>query len=229
MINPNADAATASGLDHVKAVMFGVLAKRSDARMAFMEVAHHAIDKMTGGAVCKGQTCEKGARHSAETLGKLQDAHGHLVAAGFNHNPVPAVSPTGQTQGTANSAAKAAGEGGDLTKMADDLANVTASRDALQKVVGELAGKLDVITKRLETVEAQPLPAKTLGPDARLPDGVRAVEKGHEGDAGGATQITDAEVLKRVAAMSEDEKALLLIKANFRNPGSQLQVDLRRG
>jgi hypothetical protein len=76
--------------------------------------------------------------------------------------------------------------------------------DALAASVGELAPRLDAIAKNVEQIKNTPLPALTV---RALPPGIARVEKG------AAEEQSDDALMARIAKMSPDEQAMLLIKA----------------
>lgn len=104
------------------------------------------------------------------------------------------------------------------------LAAVTTERDALAKSVTEKDEALTKLAERIEPLTAQvqelakrfadePAPAKTAG--------AFAVSK--EDDASGATTVeksapSDEDIAKALGAMSEEDRALLLIKASHQLP-----------
>jgi hypothetical protein len=114
----------------------------------------------------------------------------------------------------------------DLTTDRDNLAKSLAEKDEaltkladriepLAKTVADLVATNTELAKRLETIEAQPAAPKTAGAFA-------SVSK--DEDAGGAASLEKAAVLseedisKVLGAMSEEDRALLLIKASRQLP-----------
>lgn len=108
---------------------------------------------------------------------------------------------------------------------ADALAKAAAEIDALKAAVAQrdeafaaLAGRMEkanaALAKRLEAVEAQPLPPKTAASAtavAKTQDSIAAA-------APGAAPPSPDEVRKALAAMSDEERALLFIKGALANP-----------
>jgi phage head maturation protease len=178
------------------------LGKRGKAHVALMSVAHHALHKCTDGAVCAA--AKAGGRHSKETMGHLQAAHDAIVMASGGECPGAGAMDNGhpgaedERQGTEEDKQDAAR--GDLQKRYDTL---SAS-------VAELAPRLDAIMKTVERIDRTPLPALTV----RNIDGLRRVEKGVSAPA----EEDDDALMARIAALSPDEQALLLVKAARRKP-----------
>lgn len=96
-------------------------------------------------------------------------------------------------------------DSGELTKM-------TAERDALAKVLGDIAPKLEDVLKRVEHLEAQPAPAKGMK---------RSVSKA--ADAGAAEPGTTSQspldaINKHLAGMTPEQRSMTLMKAALANP-----------
>jgi phage head maturation protease len=142
-----------------------------------------------------------------------------LVAAGNVKKAAAAEAITGQTAATGtedlhkvtserNDLAKALAEKDEaLTKLADRI-------EPLAKTVEDLVATNADLAKRLATVEAQPAPAKTAGAAA-------AISK--EEDASGSASLeksvpSEEDIAKVLAAMSDEDRALLLIKASRQLP-----------
>lgn len=134
---------------------------------------------------CRDAVLKAGKRHSKQDQTRIQDAHDNLVAAGADCG------------GDADKAAKT----GDLAKTADELGKVTASRDALQKVVDELQPQLDTITKAVQHLLDQPRPHPV----------TRVVSKGQ--DNGGDADVSPEATL---AKMTPDQLATMAIKLSQR-------------
>jgi phage head maturation protease len=108
----------------------------------------------------------------------------------------------------------------------DALSKVTSERDGLAKALDSITERIDPLVKtvealgkRLAEIEEQPLPPKTAGPGAV----VKAVSK--EADSTGAGSVasregapSNDEIVKALAAMSEDDRAMALIKAAHQLP-----------
>ena len=105
--------------------------------------------------------------------------------------------------------------GGKAAQM-EDLAKITAERDALAKSFSDLASKFDDVLERVKKVEALPLARKTAG-------SIHAVSKEEDAAAVGATRtaradLTVEDVQKALAGMPEDERVMILTKAALANP-----------
>jgi HK97 family phage prohead protease len=176
-----------------------VLGKRGKGHLALMDVAHHALHKATDGAVCDAE--KAGGRHSQETMGHLKEAHDHLIAAagvgcpgaGMMDGSKPGAEE--EEQGTEEDTQHAA-KPGDLQKR----------YDALAESVAALAPRLDAIAKTVEQIRATPLPPLT-----RSTAGLARVEKREDGAPAG--EPSDEDLMARIAKMSPDQQAMLLIKA----------------
>jgi hypothetical protein len=117
--------------------------------------------------------------------------------------------------------------------ISDATGALTAERDTLTKALADrddqlakLADRIEPLAKTVEGLVAanadlakrfaeEPLPARTAGPGA-----VVSVSK--EEDAGGAATmekaVSDEDIAKALGAMSEDDRAMALIKASLRLP-----------
>jgi hypothetical protein len=137
---------------------------------------------------CRELVIKAGARHSKADQTRLQDAHDNLVAAGADCGT------------DADKAARADG----LTKSADELSKATARGDALQKVLDQVQPQLDALAKNVQLLLDQPVPHPL----------TRLVTKGQDngGDAGSLT------IDEQFAKMTDDQKALFLIKASQQKP-----------
>lgn len=233
MVDP-AGTGAGSHIDQVKAALFAgidAILKRNGGHQALMDAAHDCCAKVSGGMTC-GSAEKAGARHSAETMSHLHKAHEHLMMAGATcdkaANAVPGGTPNakGETegQGTEFEAGKAAGTA-DLTKVA-------AERDALAKAINDMAPRIDALIKqgdadraerdqlkkRVEEIEKQPLPPKTVISEEALAElGLRAIAKGGTAKTADA-EISDDDLAKAWANKTEEERSLFLIKAAQRRP-----------
>jgi hypothetical protein len=123
------------------------------------------------------------------------------------------VEPTAAEKAAADELAKAT-EAEDLHKAA--IAKLEAERDALAKALADMVLQIAPLTKRVAAIEAQPAPAKTAG------HGIAAVSK--EADAAGgasgeaAKSMSPEDAKKMLDAMSEEDRALALIKAAHHFP-----------
>jgi hypothetical protein len=193
-----------------------------------MDVAHGCINKLTDGKSCTpasagaGSKEAAGTRHSKETAEHLQKAHDHLCAAGARCEPAPAEAAAagemdrgqagqqskgaeGEEEGTEFDPRNQSGEG-----KGSRPAGLQKRYDALAKAVAELAPRLEQIAADVAAIKRTPLPPLT----ARSSAGLARIEKGRNG----AGEETDAELAARIARMSPDEQALLLIKASRMRP-----------
>lgn len=119
--------------------------------------------------------------------------------------------------------AKVAGAtGGEaLAKAEDRITALEGERDDLLKTVGGLTDTMTALSAKVETMADTPMPAKTIGKAAD--PALISVSK--EQDASGSTRAseqmakaavpTEDDVRKALAEMSEDERAMLLMKASL--------------
>jgi len=107
-----------------------------------------------------------------------------------------------------------------LEKAEDRITALEDERDDLLKTVGGLTETLDTLSKRVQQLADTPMPAKTItkAADPAL------VSVSKEQDASGSTRIsemakaavpTEDEVRQALAAMSEDERTMLIMKASL--------------
>jgi HK97 family phage prohead protease len=177
-------------------------AKAGKAHLALMDVAHGCLNKLTDGKTCAKEAA--GGRHSKETMGHLQEAHDHLCGAGAKCDTAAAPTPGGKPERSEEEEQGTKFEGtqpGDLQKRYDMLA----------KAVAELAPRLDQIAADVAAIKRTPLPPLT----ARSAVGLARIEKGRDG---GAIVESDEDLAARIARMTPDEQALLMIKASRRRP-----------
>jgi len=132
------------------------------------------------------------------------------------------VKKAAEAEDLAKAATEAASALVDAT-AADALAKATGERDDLAKALGVITERIDpliktveALGKRLLDVEATPMPPKTAGPGATV------IAKGVDA-AGGASEpvktiAAEDDLVKALAAMSNEDKALLLIKASRQLP-----------
>jgi len=197
---------------------------RGRAHQNMMDIAHECVNKLTGGMVCsrlsssadsatapeesaKGQEVAKaGARHSAETLGHLHAAHGHLVAAGAECEGAGVGEE--EHQGTEFEPVKAV-QTGNLAKV---LAGERAEKAALVKALGEMVPLLDRLSKRVDDIARTPLPPLTIA------KGSVSVSKQQDGVSAGDSQLSPEAIASALAKMSKEEQTLTLIKASYANP-----------
>jgi HK97 family phage prohead protease len=128
-----------------------------------------------------------GARHSKTDLARVQSVHDTAVELGAD----------------CTGAEKHAG--------ADDLAKIMAERDAaLHHLVEPLSKGLDNLARRLEVIEAQPLPARGVA---------KAVAIGKEQDGAGTSSGESLEgFVARLAGLTPEQRAHELTKLALRFP-----------
>lgn len=154
-----------------------------------------AINRTLDRFVTEMQTLVKiGARNSAADMDRLQKAHDLLSELGAD-------------------CAKADGtdEG---NEEVEKFRNENAS---LRKTVDDLGTRLAIITEKVAELGKRAAPAKAA---------LRAVEKGDDVDSAGAAargKTSEAELAKQLAAMSDEERAKLLMKVALANPVSVIQ------
>jgi hypothetical protein len=103
--------------------------------------------------------------------------------------------------------------GGDAGKsLANQLTTVTAERDALKVSMEKLGPKLDETLERIKKIEATPMP----GGPARTDTSGLAIHKNRDGTAGGAS-MDKAGVEAALAAMSDEDRVTIMIKASQAN------------
>jgi hypothetical protein len=177
-----------------------VTEKRHGGHRALIDAAHDQIAKLTDGASCAAD--KAGARHSAQTMKCLKEAHDHLVAAGAD---CPGAMMGGPAKAAGDHLAKIEADFAALTQTVGMLSQrVQQGAEALSKLTAER----DALQARFAKIEAAPVPPKTV----KLPPGITAVEKNAAGAA--APDDLAAELQK----LSPEEIQLLLIKAARRQP-----------
>jgi hypothetical protein len=105
--------------------------------------------------------------------------------------------------------------------LLDDIQRLVASTrpdpsDVIMKALQAKDSEIDRLQKHIEELLAEPAPPKTAGPTAFF-----AISK--EEDAGGAAAMgksapSEEDIAKALGAMSEEDRALLLIKASRQLP-----------
>jgi cation transport regulator ChaB len=204
----------ASNIAMAKAVedLFEALAKRHGGHTALLTAAHDLVAKVAGEGVCAAM--KAGARHSAETMGHLVEAHDAITKAGgmckaaglgaLPPNPAPAEGEE-EHQGTVDSGKLAAGE---IEKRAGEFAALKAIVDTLNgrmekaaEAIGSLVAERDELKDRLAKVEAEPLPPKTIARPGLLP---------------AADAPSEEQIAKAWQAMSEDERQIAVLTAAIR-------------
>lgn len=196
--NGPADSST-SVLDLIAAA----LDKRGSGHQALMDVAHDCVGRLTDGACCAA--AKAGARHSQQTLGRLAEAHDHLVAAGAKCDAA-GYAAEAEGEGTEFDSGKAAA--GDLAKL---LAGERAEKAALIATLTDIVPRLDRLTKRVEDIARTPLPP------AAIAKSVVSVSKQQDGGGGGSVLSPD-DLAAAFSRMSNEEQTLTLIKASYANP-----------
>ncbi|MCE9561895.1 MAG: hypothetical protein K8U57_07560, partial [Planctomycetes bacterium] len=157
-----------------------------------------------GGALLTAMAAEETAELTAEKA-----AGGDLAKAGARNNKADAdrIQKMHDTS-TELGASCAKDDSAEKAAPAADLTKVTAERDALSKAIGDLTPKMEALLKRVEQLEAQPMPAKGI---------VRAVDKAT--DAGGET---GGDVMTKfnehLAGLTPDQRNSELMKLALRNP-----------
>jgi phage head maturation protease len=205
-------------------IIAAALGKRGRAHQALMDVAHACMNKVTDGKTCEpaGQARgeKAGGRHSKETMGHLQEAHDHLVAAGAKcdaagemDGPGPAAKPGAEEEDQGTEFEGKTVRLGDLKKM---LTAERTEKAALAKAVAEMTPRPDAILKTVEKIDRTPLPPLTRQMDFRATAGLTRLDKGRETSPG--LDPGDEALMARIASMSPDEQAMLLIKASRLKP-----------
>jgi hypothetical protein len=209
------------------------LVKGGAGHVALCMAAHDLLHAVSDGTTCK-EGGQKPARHNATDWAQMHKAHGHLMLVDGVEcaaNAVPEGEPTtaGESEGegtsaTAGGAGTDKGEpGSDKTKAAtgDDLLKTAAPEDeALAKAVdARFAGfstALDTVVatlgkmgQRIEQIALTPMPPVAI---ARLG---AAAGTGTATDEAG---LTADQVTKALSEMSSEDRALVTIKASYRNP-----------
>jgi hypothetical protein len=202
------------------------LVKGGAGHVALCNAAHDLLHAVSDGTTCK-EGGEKPARHSATDWAQMHKAHGHLMLVDGVQcaaNAVPEGEPKpegeGEGQGTSDAGTDLGGPGSDKTKAAtgDDLAKTAAPEDeAIAKAVDARFEKfgtaLDTVVatlgrmgERIEQIALAPMPPAAI---ARLAPGEGAVAK---------AAITTEDVTKALSEMTQEERALVTIKAAHRTP-----------
>jgi hypothetical protein len=185
-----------------------------------MDIAHECISKLTGGMVCSDASAaplecpeapdvgKLGARHSAETMGHLRAAHGHLVAAGAECD---GAGPSEEEhQGTEFESVKALRRG----NLAEQLAGERAEKTALVKALGDMVPLLDRLSKRVDDIARTPLPPLTIAKGSVS----LSKEQDGAGAAAGDNPLSPEAIAAALAKMSKEDQTLTLIKASYANP-----------
>ena len=195
----NATVDTSKAIDAIAAA----LAKRSKGHQALMDIAHECLGRLTDGQTCRAG--KVGARHSMETMGHLDEAHGHLVEAGAACE----LPDRGEEEGQGTRFEF------DKTFLPTDLAKALADerteKAALIATLADLVPRLDRLAKRVDEIARTPLPPVTIAKS------VTAVSKQQDGGAV-AGAVSSDELAAAFAGMSKEEQTLTLIKASYARP-----------
>lgn len=129
---------------------------------------------------------------------------------------VARVNSTKTTQ--AEALAKAAG----VAETEEQLQKALSANEDLQKALNTITEKVEPLVKtvtelgeRLHKMEQEPVPARTAGPGAQLTSISKATDSTGQEQV---SQLTEENLAKALGAMSEEDRALLLIKAAHLNP-----------
>ncbi|HLI13484.1 MAG TPA: hypothetical protein VKY65_17975 [Alphaproteobacteria bacterium] len=133
-----------------------------------------------------------GARHSKVDKARLQKAHDLLVALGADCNGAAA-------DDAEAAAADGADRDGEEKAAAGVLAKLAAANAALETALADLAPALAALQKRVDALEAQPLPPK---------GALKAIDKKEDGASG----------LGKGEASPDPTDALALVKRAHRHP-----------
>jgi hypothetical protein len=211
--------------------------KAGQGHRPLMEIAHHALAAMSDGATCKADG-GKPARHTGETMARLDKAHFHLTKcdgmaiACKAANPQPGGTPEaageGEGQGAEMDSEKsAANPGGDLAKQTDApaatppaaaaAAEANPTIDRLLKTMGTMAETLQAVAAqhgelraRVEDIAQTPLPPRAI---ARVAGSTLT-----KSQDGGAAEPAVLDVSDALARMTDEDVTKALIKRSFRNP-----------
>jgi phage head maturation protease len=155
---------------------------------AALDHIHDCLKALTGGDCCKA---EKAARRHAKTMfAHLKEAHDAVCRAGASCDSfVP----------------------DDEDDADPDVDSLRAARagDLMKAFAGEVLPRLDALAKRVEELEAMPLPPLTV---ARPSTGLS------KRDDAGHPSLAPDDVVAALARMSDEERTLALIKAAHANP-----------
>ncbi len=125
------------------------------------------------------------------------------IEAAAEKSAAPAPTPGGSPE-TPEALAKAAAS---LSQAARRIERVTEENAALRKALDRLAPTLADLTKRIATLEAQPLPAKAA---------LRSIAKSADGKADVFAGVDEA--VRALAALPAQDRALALTKLSLANP-----------
>lgn len=202
-----AGAALPDGLVGASQEMLGVfaemLSEHPAACQAMMDVAHQCINQLSGGASCRAID----QRQSPAPTERLQEAHGHLVAAGaqcdaesLGRKTLKGQQRDGACLPETTAQANKIPPAGELSENSRDLNLLAAILPALER-----------LTKRVDEIARTPLPPLTIAKS------MIAVAK--QQDHGSTeTEISTEAIASAFARMSKEDQTLTLIKASYANP-----------
>jgi hypothetical protein len=217
---PRADALELGLDDNMRAAvanMLGCLAamlgKNGPADQHMMDLAHSCVSALTDGAVC-AEPAKAGPRSSRETMGHLEAAHHHLVAAGAECNAANATQSTAPSEEDLPSAEPQSGKGARVGRLAKALAGERAEKAALVEALGGIVPTLERLTRRVDDIARTPLPPLTIA------KGTMSVSKQQDrgGASGGDPELSSEAIASALSKMSKEEQTLMLIKASYANP-----------
>jgi Family of unknown function (DUF6582) len=149
--------------------------------------------------------------HPQEMVSHLEIALEHLRTAGAEEEQQHALVTRPKFAGDLPRLDPGIGKGGErLEALAKVVRALTERAASGAEELAKLAQENQALKARLEKIEKEPLPAKTV----RLPPGISRVEKAADGLGASA----DTDLADRIARMGEEERAMLFIKASYRNP-----------
>jgi phage head maturation protease len=152
---------------------------------AALDHVHDCLQALTDGACCRAGKAT--SRRSRTALGHLKEAHDALCRAGA------------RCDGFADGA-----DEGD-----DEAGKVARAGDLMKAFAGEILPRLDALAKRIDELEATPMPALTVTREA-----VGILKR----DDAGYPGAEHDDVVAALARMSDEERTLTLIKAAHANP-----------
>jgi len=150
-----------------------------DSDQAALDHLHDCLKELTGGACC---AAAKAGGKSNAMFGHLKEAHDAICRAGARCDGFVSDADSGKT---------------------------TRSDDLMKAFAGQIVPRLDALAKRIEQLEAMPLPPLTAaGPAASI---AKRDDAGHPG-------VSPDDIVAALARMSGEERTLALIKAAHQNP-----------
>lgn len=171
-----------------------------------IELAAQAIDLVKADTALMEKA---GARNSKADATKLQNIHDHSVALGAS---------CGEGKEASAKVEELTAENERLAKALSDAApQVEELTKRFGETVDTLKSQITDLTKRLESVESSPAPAKTATTLAPISKGADAQGAGGAA-AGGGIQISGEDLSKVIAELPEAERANILVKMALANP-----------